>query len=321
MDRTAKRRERRESRRAKREEADLRRKIAEIRAPRSEKLAVISTDTFQRLRDNEGSESPQRKKKNKHWKASQTEFALTDFLVKRPEARVKRDRRRTSGTTVKLLKRGKVREIPKAKSLSKLKRAIVAIRERRKLQVETPTIQEEEQDEDSPPITEVSAPIITHSRKFRPYCDHANNPDIRTHAEKLLQDLFRFQDRAYDKNQIKARAHRRYVVGFKEVQRNLEVNRVKLLIVATDLEPSPGDGGLDETVESLKGVCQEKSVQYCFPLLRRKIGYLLFKKAPISCVGVLDYDGAEEHVKALMQIVARSRRTTLEKDLKDLTIN
>lgn len=285
-------------------------------------MAVISNNTYQRLLLKDDTELPQRRTKNKHLRAQQTEFALTDFIVKK-EAKVKRDRRRTSGTTVKLLKRGKVREIPKAKSLSRLKRAIVAIRERRRVEADTPAIQEEEEKQEDgdcpPPIAEAIGPLITYSRKFRPYCDHANSPEIRTHADALLQDLFRFQDRAYDKNQIKARANRRYVVGFKEVQRSLEVNKVKLLLIATDLEPNPGDGGLDETVEGLKTVCREKSVQYCFPLLRRKIGYLLFKKAPISCVGVLDYDGAEEHVTALMQIVTRGRRTLVE-GLKELKI-
>lgn len=61
-------------------------------------------------------------------------------------------------------------------------------------------------------------------------------------TEALLRDLFRFQDRAYHKNQIKARAARRYVVGFKETQRQLNVDKVKLLIIAPDLEKADDIG-------------------------------------------------------------------------------
>lgn len=324
------RRARRELRTAHRQEEKLRKKVADIRAPKSQKLTVVTAETFEKLQKD--THTPIKEVKNKHFKASKTtQFALTDFVVKKVE-KVKCSRR-IPGTTVPALKKGKIREIPKKKSLSKLKRAIVEIRKKRKKELEygivdpseqekVPNVTEEIVPEPSP--LEVEDPVqtvpLTFSRKFRSYCDHANIPDIRVHAEKLLGDLFRFQDRAYDKNQIKARAHRRYIVGFKEVERSMEINKVKLLIIATDLEPNPGTGGLDETVEKLKEICKEKAIHYCFPLQRRKIGYLLFKKAPISCVGILDYDGAEEHVKALLKLV-RGSRNSLSKEMEKLKIN
>lgn len=66
--------------------------------------------------------------------------------------------------------------------------------------------------------------------------------DLCKTTEQLLKDLFRFQSRAYDKNQIKATAHRRYVVGFKETNRQIQIRKVKLLLIAPDLEPNEGEG-------------------------------------------------------------------------------
>lgn len=77
---------------------------------------------------------------------------------------------------------------------------------------------------------------------FHSYCDHLITEELCKLTEQLLKDLFRFQSRAYEKNQIKATAHRRYVVGFKETNRQLQIRKVKLLLISPDLEPNEGQG-------------------------------------------------------------------------------
>lgn len=325
------RRLRQEDRRTKRKLRKLKKEKAkadEVRAPKSQKVTLISNETFRKIQESDSSRAIVFK--NKHFKAA---IALTDFIVERKNNTKKRTFNRIPGTTIKDLnqKKGKVREIPKRKCLSRLKRAILEIRRSRLKDLESVV------DVECPNVGDVSAslhptsnvreivvaptpsPLLTFSRKFRSYCDHENIIPIREFTEKLLGDLFRFQDRAYTKNPIKACAHRRYVVGFKETERSLQINKVKLVIIATDLEPSPGANGLDAAVEKMKSFCQKKSVPYCFPLQRRKIGYLLFKKAPISCVGVLDYSGAEDHFKQIVNHVRRSRNS-LEKEMEKLQL-
>lgn len=68
------------------------------------------------------------------------------------------------------------------------------------------------------------------------YCDNTTSKELCNLTENLLRELFRFQKRAYDKNQIKACAHRRYVVGFNEVKRQLDILKTKLIIFAPDCE-------------------------------------------------------------------------------------
>lgn len=100
-----------------------------------------------------------------------------------------------------------------------------------------------------------------------------------------------------------------------ETRKFLEVKKVKLLIIAPDLEPNPGVGGLDETVGQMKAICEENHVPYLFSLKRRKIGYVLFKKVPVSCVGILNIESCEEIYGRLMNElvdqVARYKSATI----------
>uniref|UniRef100_A0A1B0DF05 Ribosomal protein eL8/eL30/eS12/Gadd45 domain-containing protein n=1 Tax=Phlebotomus papatasi TaxID=29031 RepID=A0A1B0DF05_PHLPP len=189
--------------------------------------------------------------------------------------------------------RGKKHEFPKPKARTMAKRRILEIR------------QEKSREE-----AKTMAKNMTnnpHSRRYREYCDHFTEEDLCSRVESILQDLFRFQDLAFHRSEIKARAKRRYVVGFKEANRMLDINKVKLLIVATDLERSPGEGGLDEAVYALRKRVREAIVPYVFALTRRAIGNILQKSPAVSCVAVLDYSGAKEKVDELLQVVDQKR--------------
>ncbi|EDV41154.1 uncharacterized protein Dana_GF10874 [Drosophila ananassae] len=131
-----------------------------------------------------------------------------------------------------------------------------------------------------------------HSRRFRSYCDNCTRPRLKDLTIQLLKELDRFQKRAFVKNEIKARAHPRLVLGFNEALANLRIKKVKLLLLATDCEKCPGENGIDELIEGLKFQCQQHNVPYCFSLVRREFAYALQKRAHIACVAVLDYDGA-----------------------------
>ena len=114
----------------------------------------------------------------------------------------------------------------------------------------------------------------------------------------------RFQNRAYESNPIKARAQKRFVVGFKETQRQLAINKIKLLIIATDLEKCDEPGGINALIESIKAKCSaDNSVRYFFSLKRRKLGYILLKKVPVSCVGIISLDGTEHVMEKLKELI------------------
>jgi len=58
----------------------------------------------------------------------------------------------------------------------------------------------------------------------------------------LLKDVVKFQDRLYHRDPVKAFARRRYVVGFREVLKYLHLKRLKLTVIAPDLEVAKQKG-------------------------------------------------------------------------------
>ncbi|GAB0093047.1 hypothetical protein DMENIID0001_080990 [Sergentomyia squamirostris] len=222
-----------------------------------------------------------------------TTFSLEAFMAEKPKVLSGPKVTNTSNIPIEIIRhRGKKHEFPKPKPRTMAKRRILEIR------------QEKVKDEVKDVKPTANYP---HSRRYREYCDHFTEDALCSRVESILQDLFRFQDRAFQRNEIKARAKRRYVVGFKEANRMLDINKVKLLIVATDLERSPGEGGLDESVYALRKRVREEKIPYVFALTRRRIGNILQKSPTVSVVAVLDYSGAKEKVDELLVLVDQKR--------------
>lgn len=99
---------------------------------------------------------------------------------------------------------------------------------------------------------------------------------------------------------MKAKANKRYVVGFKEVKKFLIVKRLKLVIIAPDLERN---AEVDALIDEIKSLADQHKIPYVFSIKRRHIGYLLLKKVPVSLVGIFDYQGTDENVKQLLKLV------------------
>ncbi|KXJ69896.1 hypothetical protein RP20_CCG025481 [Aedes albopictus] len=143
-----------------------------------------------------------------------------------------------------------------------------------------------------------------HCRMFRTYCDHLITDELRDLAENVVTKLFQFQSNAYGKNPIKAVSNKRYCVGFNEVLKHLETRKIKLVLIAPDLEPNDS---IDQLVERVKVVCRQARVPYVFAIKRRKLGFHLMKKVPVSCLGIISYDGVDNPVKRMLEIVEQER--------------
>lgn len=136
------------------------------------------------------------------------------------------------------------------------------------------------------------------------YCDHLITDELRNLTEILVTKLFQFQANAYSKNPIKAVSNKRYCVGFNEILKYLETHKVKLVLIAPDLE---ANDSIDQLVERIKSICRQGRVPFIFGPKRRKLGFYLMKKVPVSCLGVLSYSGADETVKRMLEIVEQER--------------
>ncbi|XP_034480736.1 selenocysteine insertion sequence-binding protein 2 [Drosophila innubila] len=306
----------------------------------SGKLNIIDQNTYQDLKHEHKDSAPRilrsSKYKNKHKKEQQC--SLFDFLIvpRKKQKHINRKKRPNliiarNSLAFHPKRKGKTRLNPKHR-VTRLKRIIRSFRQLKLRSTQDENVVETVEQtcgshsEQLPAkmeirstdpeldcvrqeqtINHLSPAHQLHSRRFRSYCDNCTTKSLKELTTQLLSDLERFQKRAYSNNEIKARAHPRLVVGFREALSRLRINKVKLLILAPDCEACSGEGGLDDTIEELKSVCQQQEVPYCFSLMRRELAYALRKRAQISCVAVLDFDGANETYKQLLHELNEAR--------------
>lgn len=100
---------------------------------------------------------------------------------------------------------------------------------------------------------------------------------------------------------------KRLVAGLREVTKQVERNRVKIIFLAPDIQRCPETGGLDEAVKRLLDTARRLDLPIVYALSRRKIGRVLMKKVPVSCCGILNYQATEETWKQLTEAVTIAR--------------
>ncbi|XP_061389582.1 selenocysteine insertion sequence-binding protein 2 [Musca vetustissima] len=309
----------------------------------SEKFKLIDHETFENIHQSTSSATTRVTKiRNAKYKrmTSSIGFNLLEFV--KPKANSKGTKNRGKLSSPKRVvdvrsrpsfkKKGKQRENGRKKKINRLKKSILRYRQLKRNQQQTKEMLEAQhktelveqlqketeivnqlqsltivsENQQSKKLSEVSKRI--HSNRFRDYCENCTTPILEKHTEHLLRELNRFQRRAYAQNQIKAKAHRRFVVGFREVQNFLCISKVKLVVIATDCERCEGEVGLDETISAIKKQCQDQQVPIVFAFQRRQLAYILYKKASISCIGILDYDGMRDTFQEVMINLHEARK-------------
>jgi len=124
----------------------------------------------------------------------------------------------------------------------------------------------------------------------------------------VLNELGRFQDRAHASNPEKARLKKRLVYGLREVHKLLKVEKVKCVIMAPNIEAAQGNGGLDEMLNDILTMCRNQNVPYFFALSKTKLGYVTHKHTPVSCAGILNYQGADDQYKSMLEAAVQAKQ-------------
>ncbi|EDV25264.1 uncharacterized protein TRIADDRAFT_24181, partial [Trichoplax adhaerens] len=127
------------------------------------------------------------------------------------------------------------------------------------------------------------------------YCDHVLSKEINNYIWDLLRELVRFQDRQYQKDPIKAKIRRRYVLGLREIQKYLRLKKLKCVVISPNLEKITYEGGIDHTLQRIIETCHFQNVPVVFGLNRHSLGRAVKRHVPVSIVGVVNYDGV--HVR------------------------
>eukprot|EP00127_Corallochytrium_limacisporum_P000922 Clim_evm6s33 gene=Clim_evmTU6s33 len=141
-----------------------------------------------------------------------------------------------------------------------------------------------------------------HSRKFREYCRQYTNVDgLKGSIRRLLADLQRFEQRVRNVEPQKLRQKKRLVVGIRQVEHWLGLGRLKGVILAPDLEANDRDHGLDAHVRGILDTCKTDGVELIIGPSRYKMGQPMSIRRATAVVGIVNYDGAQEHWQTMLE--------------------
>ncbi len=110
----------------------------------------------------------------------------------------------------------------------------------------------------------------------------------------MLGSLMSYQLRS--KDDANARSRRRLVLGFREVARGLRAKKIKLVVLANNLDEYEAVG---EKTQEVLDACKATGTPILFELSKRQLGKALGKTIKVSVVGVQNVDGAHEQFKKL----------------------
>uniref|UniRef100_A0A8C0H986 SECIS binding protein 2 n=1 Tax=Chelonoidis abingdonii TaxID=106734 RepID=A0A8C0H986_CHEAB len=220
-----------------------------------------------------------------------------------------------------LVKKGKQREVPKAKKPTSLKKIILKEREQRKQHLlEQTTIPKDDGDtvhqceesttEDQTLTQDTKTEYLTLEQLlifFSSYCSQVLSKEVDSCVTDLLKELVRFQDRLYQKDPVKAKTKRRLVMGLREVLKHLKLKKLKCVIISPNCEKIQSKGGLDETLHTIIDCACEQNIPFVFALNRKALGRCVNKAVPVSVVGIFSYDGAQDHFHKMVELTMEAR--------------
>jgi len=113
----------------------------------------------------------------------------------------------------------------------------------------------------------------------------------------MLGELMRLQKRSKDDKNAKLR--RRLVMGLREVARGIRARKVKMVIMANNLDMY---GAIDSKLQEILDLAREEDVPVFFELNKRKLGKALGKSIKVAVVGIQNSDGAHNPFKQLKKL-------------------
>lgn len=123
--------------------------------------------------------------------------------------------------------------------------------------------------------------------------------DDSKNTHKLIRTMIEALNDIEFKQKGTGRGKRRMVKGFREVERGLRANKVKLVVLANNVEDSEAVGAV---VRGILEMCEEKNVPVYRGKSRRQCGKMLKKNVKISIVGIENFEGVQQEWKKIKKI-------------------
>lgn len=147
--------------------------------------------------------------------------------------------------------------------------------------------------------------------KPRNYAILTNNDEVKTLLVEMLSELMRLQLRALHEGTKNAKARRRVVAGLREVARGIRANKVKMVVMANNLDEY---GAIDDKLQEILDLAVEKDIPILFELSKRVLGKAVGKKIKVSVVGVQNTDGAHRQFVKLVSLAPKLEKHAVEKE-------
>lgn len=143
-------------------------------------------------------------------------------------------------------------------------------------------------------------PKIANQEATRKYATLAADETIKPLLVEMLGELTRLQRRAVeDKN---AKARRRIVMGLREVARGIRSHKVKMVVMANNLDEY---GIIDKTLQDIIDLSNAEDIPVFYELNKRALGKALGKSIKVSVAGVQNADGAHQQYKKLVNYASK----------------
>jgi ribosomal protein L7Ae-like RNA K-turn-binding protein len=146
------------------------------------------------------------------------------------------------------------------------------------------------------------APKIPNSNAGGPreYAKLVNDEQVKPLLSEMLGELMRLQKRAIEEKNTKAK--RRLVMGLREVARGIRSHKVKMVVMANNLDEY---GVIDEKLQEIIDLAQSEDVPLFFEFTKRSLGKAVGKSIKIAVIGIQNADGAHQPFKKLTSLAAK----------------
>lgn len=114
----------------------------------------------------------------------------------------------------------------------------------------------------------------------------------------MLSELMRLQQRSKDDKN--ARSRRRLVMGLREVARGIRAHKVKMVVMANNLDQY---GAIDSKLQEILDLARSEGLPVLTELNKRKLGKAMGKSIKVSVVGIQNAEGAQEGFKSLKKMM------------------
>ncbi len=116
---------------------------------------------------------------------------------------------------------------------------------------------------------------------------------------EMLGELMRLQERSKDNKNARARRH--IVMGLREVTRGIRARKVKMVVMADNLDEY---GAIDSKLQEILELAHVGELPVLYKLNKRKLGKALGKLIKALVVGIQNADGAHNQFKKLKKMLS-----------------